>query len=158
MVAQYQLGISDNYRASWIFGSSPIETPGDILSGSLKALIVKLLLPFYCLLACYILYRYGLDKISDVLLAFSNSLVMLLCTALLSIRFMPFSTAPDALKQNNTARGLLTSLILAVVGFSHYGLTILPYGTWVALPFSIITFWILLQQYRKTAWDRIEMS
>ncbi|AUD03043.1 hypothetical protein [Spirosoma pollinicola] len=158
MVAQYQLGISDNYRASWIYGSAPIKTPGDVLSGSMKALIIKLLLPFYCLLACYILYRYGLDKISDVLLAFSNSLVMLLCTSLLSIRFMPFSVAPDALKQNNTARGLLTSLILAVVGFSHYGLTILPYGTWVALPFSIITFWILLRQYQKTTWERIEMG
>lgn len=158
MVAQYQLGISDNYRAAWVYGSAPIETPGDVLSGSLKALIVKLLLPFYTLISGYILYRYGLDKISDVLLAFSNSLVMLLSTSLLSIRFMPFSVEPDALKQNNTARGLLTSLILGIVGFSHYGLTILPYGTWIALPFSVALFLILLHQYKKTAWNRIQMG
>jgi len=158
MVAQYQLGISDNYRAAWVYGSAPIKTPGDVLSGSLKALIVKLLLPFYALLSTYILYRYGLDKISDVLLAFSNSLVMLLCTALLSTRFMPFSVEPDALKQNNTARGLLTSLTLGIIGLSHYGLTILPYGTWIALPFSVALFLVLLQQYKKTDWNRIQMG
>lgn len=158
MVAQYQLGVSDNYRAAWIYGSAPIQIPGDVLSGSLKALIIKLLLPFYTLLSSYILYRYGIDKIGDVLLAFSNSLVMLLCTALLSKHFMPFSVAPDALKQSNTARSLLTSLILGVIGLSHYGLTILPYGTWVALPFSTVLFWFLLQQYQKTAWNRINMG
>ena len=158
MVAHYQLGVSDSYRAAWIYGSAPIETPGNVLSGALKALIIKLLLPFYALLSSYILYRYGLDKLSDVLLAFSNSLVMLLCTALLSVRFMPFSVAPDALKQNNTARGLLTSLILGIIGLSHYGLTILPYGTWIALPFSAALFWFLLLQYRKTVWSRIRMG
>ncbi|QIP11174.1 hypothetical protein G8759_00190 [Spirosoma aureum] len=158
MVAQYQLSVSDNYRASWIYGSAPIQTPGDLLSGSLKALIIKLLLPFYSLLASYILYRYGIDKISDVLLAFSNSLVMLISAALLSSRYMPFSTAQDALKQSNTARGLLTSLVLGLVGFSHYGLTYIPYGTWIALPLSVLTFWILLRYYRQTDWSQIMMG
>ncbi|MCX6213069.1 hypothetical protein [Spirosoma sp.] len=158
MVAQYQLGISDNYKASWIYGSAPIQTPGAVLLGALKALILKLLLPFYVILASYILYRYGLDKISDVLLAFSNSLVMLVSSALLSTRYMPFSLAPDALKQNNTARGLLTSLILAVIGFSHYGLTFIPYGVWVATPLSVGIFFLLLQYYKKTAWSAIEMG
>lgn len=157
MVAQYQLGVSDNYRASWIYGSAPIRDPGDVLSGSLKALIVKLLTPFYAVLAAYILFRYGIDKISDVLLAYSNSLIMLMGAALLSTRHMPFSIAQDALKQNNTARGLMISLVLGVVGFSHYGLTHLPYGVWAALPVSIIIFWILFRQYRQTSWAQIEM-
>lgn len=158
MVAQYQLRVSDNYRASWIYGSAPIQEPGSILSGSLKAIIIKLLVPFYALLSSYVLFRYGLDKISDVLLAFSNSLVMLLSAALLSTRSMPFSVEQDAMKQNNTARGLLISLVLAVVGFSHYGLTRIPFGVWVALPFSMALCWYLLQQYKKTRWESIEMA
>ncbi|WP_020598519.1 hypothetical protein [Spirosoma panaciterrae] len=158
MVAQYQLRVSDNYRASWIYGSAPIQEPGSILSGSLKAIIIKLLVPFYALLSSYVLFRYGFDKISDVLLAFSNSLVMLLSAALLSTRTMPFSVEQDAMKQNNTARGLLISLVLAVVGFSHYGLTRIPFGVWVALPLSIALCWYLLQQYKKTAWESIEMA
>ncbi|MFD2938119.1 hypothetical protein [Spirosoma flavum] len=158
MVAQYQLGISDNYKASWIYGSAPIQAPGDVLSGSLKALIIKLLIPFYTLLASYILYRYGLDKINDVLLAFSNSLIMLVSAALLSTRYMPFSVAPDALKQNNTARGLLVSIVLAIVGLSHFGLTLVPYGVWVAIPASVFTFWYILHQYKKTSWERVEMG
>ncbi|MBD2757005.1 hypothetical protein [Spirosoma validum] len=158
MVAQYQLSVSDNYKASWIYGSAPIREPGDVLAGSLKALIIKLLTPFYLLLSVYILYRYGIDKISDVLLAFSNSLVMLLSASLLSTRYMPFSVVQDALKQNNTARSLLVSVVLGVVGFSHYGLTLIPYGVWAAIPFSVATFWVLLRQYKKTGWAQIEMG
>lgn len=158
MVAQYQLSVSDNYKASWVYGSAPIREPGDLLVGSLKALIIKLLTPFYLLLSAYILYRYGIDKISDVLLAFSNSLVMLLSAALFSTRYMPFSIEPDALKQNNTARSLLVSIVLALVGFSHYGLTFIPYGVWIAIPVSIGIGWGLLRHYKKTDWEQIVMG
>lgn len=158
MVAQYQLSVSDSYRAAWVYGSAPIREPGDVLSGALKALIVKLLTPFYVLLAAYILFRYGTDKIADVLLAYLNSLVMLISSALLSTRYMPFSVAQDALKQNNTARGLLISLILGLVGFSHFGLTYVPYGVWVTIPLSAGLFWYLFAQYRRTGWGKIEMG
>jgi hypothetical protein len=116
------------------------------------------MMPFYVLLASYIIYRYGSDKIDDVLLAFVNSLVMLISAALLSTRHLPFSVAPDALKQNNTARGLLVSVVLGVVGFSHYGLTHIPYGVWAAIPVSFGVFWLLLRQYRQTGWQKIEMA
>lgn len=158
MVAQYQLSVSDGYRAAWVYGSAPIQYPGDLLSGSMKAIIVKLLAPFYLILASFILFRYGTDKLSDVVLAFSNSLVMLISAALLSTRYLPFSVAPDAIKQNNTARGLLVSVMLGVVGFSHYGLTYLPYGTWIALPASMLLFAYLFRQYRQTDWGKIEMA
>ncbi len=158
MVAQLQLSVSDNYRASWVYGSAPIRQPGDVLVGSLKALITKLLLPFYILIAAYILYQFGLDKIDDVLLAFSNSLVMLMSSALLSKRYMPFSMAQDVLNQNNTSRGILIAAVLGVVGLAHFGLTYLPYGVWIALPFSIALFAYLLATYRKTGWESVEMS
>lgn len=158
MVAQYQLGVSDNYRASWVYGSAPIRQPGEVLSGSLKALIVKLLMPFYLLLAGYILFRYGTDKTPDVILAFFNSLIMLISAALLSTRHLPFSIEQDALKQNNTARGLLVGVVLGVVGFSHYGLTLVPYGVLSAIPVSAALFWFLFRQYRQTGWGQIEMN
>lgn len=158
MVAQLQLSVSDNYRASWVYGSAPIRQPGDVLVGSLKALITKLLLPFYILIATYILYQFGTDKIDDVLLAFSNSLVMLMSSALLSKRYMPFSIAQDALSQNNTSRGIMIAAILGVVGLAHFGLTFLPYGVWIALPFSIALFAYLLAAYRKTGWESVEFQ
>lgn len=158
MVAQYQLSVSDNYRAAWVYGSAPIREPGEVLSGSLKALIVKLLMPFYFLLAAYILFRYGTDKINDVVLAFFNSLIMLMSAALLSTRHLPFSVEQDALKQNNTAWGILVSVVLGVVGFSHYGLTLIPYGVLCAIPVSAGLFWLLFRQYRQTGWGQIEMN
>ncbi|MDB5241883.1 MAG: hypothetical protein JWP57_2508 [Spirosoma sp.] len=158
MVAQYQLSISDNYRASWVYGSAPIQKPGDVLSGSLKALIIKLLTPFYILLASYILFRYGTNKAPDVVLAFFNSLIMLISAALLSTRHLPFSVAPDVVKRSNTARGLLIGIILGAVGFSHYGLRLIPYGVPGAIPIAMVLFWFLFRQYRRTGWPQIEME
>ncbi len=93
-----------------------------------------------------------------MLLAFSNSLVMLLSSALLSKRYMPFSIAQDALNQNNTSRGVLIAAVLGVVGVAHFGLTYLPYGVWLALPVSLGLFVYLLEQYRKADWGSIEMG
>ena len=83
---------------------------------------------------------------------------MLVSAALLSTRRLPFSVEQDALKQNNTARGLLVGLVLGVVGFSHYGLTLVPYGVLCAIPVSATVFWFLFQQYRRTGWAQIEMG
>ncbi len=158
MVSQYQLSVSDNYRAAWVYGSTPIATPGNLLVGSLKALIIKLLTPFYLLLSAYMLYRFGTDKLGDVLLGFSNSLLMLVSSALLSTRFMPFSVEQDAVNRSNTSRSLLLTLVLGAVGGVHYGLALVPYGVWAALPVSAGVFWYLLRQYKQTTWSQVEMG
>ncbi len=83
---------------------------------------------------------------------------MLISAALLSTRHLPFSVAPDVVKRSNTARGLLVGVILGAVGFSHYGLTLIPYGVMCAIPVSVALFWLLLRQYRRTSWLQIEMG
>lgn len=158
MTAQYQLSASDDHKAAWVYGSTPISQPGEILSGSMKALIVKLMLPFYTLVAAYITYRYGIGKFGDVVLAFSNSLTMCMCSALLTERRFPFSIPQDVIKRSNTARGLVILLLLGIIGGLHYGLTLVPYGVWIAVPFSIGTFWYLFSRYRQTGWDRIALE
>ncbi|KAB7731892.1 hypothetical protein F5984_06625 [Rudanella paleaurantiibacter] len=158
MTAQYQLAASDDYKAAWVYGSTPISRPGEILSGALKALITKLMVPFYGLVAVYILWRYGFHTLDDILLAFSNSLIIIMSAAMLNERRLPFSSTQDVIRQNNTARNLVILLVMGLVGGAHYGLSQLPYAVGVSIPVSVGIFWYLFRMYRQTDWSQISFE
>ena len=156
--AQQQLGVSDNFKAAWIYETAPIQQPGHVLAGALKALIIKLMLPFYLLLAAYVLFRWGSQTLDDILLAFVNSIIMLLSVALNTKRYLPFSITLDTIKQNVTARNFTNLFILGGIGAFHYGLTYVPYGVWVAVPVMTTVAIYLFRQYRQTDWSGILLA
>jgi hypothetical protein len=158
MVAQYQLSASDSFKASWLYGAAPIRQPGEILSGSLKAIVVKLVTPFYLLVAAFLIWRNGTDQFSDIVLGYSSTLVMLLVSALFSDRRMPFSTPVDSVNRSNTGRSFITLIVLGLIGGLHYGLTLIPYGVWGGIVFSMLTVWLLMRQYQRTNWSQIVMA
>ena len=151
-----QIAVSDNFKAAWIYESSPVSQPGPLLAGGLKALIVKLMIPYYCLLAAYVLYLKGIAVLPDVLLAFVNSLVMLLITAVMSKRHLPFSMAQDVVRNSTTSRSFLSMFIVSLIGAAHWGLSYIPYGTWFALPVMVGVALILFRSYRQTRWNEVE--
>lgn len=156
ITAFIQTAISDNFKAAWIYESAPMRQPGPLLAGGLKALIVKLMIPYYSLLAAYVLYLKGVSVGPDVLLAFVNSLVMLLITAIMSKRHLPFSMAQDVVRNSTTSRSFVSMFIAALIGASHWGLTYIPYGRWVALPVMGGVAYGLFRSYRQTRWAEIE--
>ncbi|MEZ0608738.1 hypothetical protein ACAW74_09490 [Fibrella sp. WM1] len=150
-----QITISDNYKAAWIYAATPITRPGELLSGGLKAVIVKLMLPYFALLSAYVFYRKGIDVLPDVLLALTGSLVMLLISVTMGERSLPFSMTQDAVQQNITTRSLLSMLVIGLVGAAHWGLSYIPYGVWAAIPVMLLIAWLLFRSYRQTDWSGI---
>ncbi len=156
ITAFIQIAVSDNFKAAWIYESSPVRQPGPLLAGGLKALIVKLMIPYYALLAAYVLYLKGVPVLPDVMLAFVNSLVMLLITAVLSKRHLPFSMAQDVVRNSVTSRSFLSMFIVLLVGLAHWGLTYVPYGRWIALPLMSSVAFGLFRAYGRTQWGEIQ--
>ena len=156
LTALMQIAISDNYKAAWIYESSPMKQPGILLVGGLKALIIKLMLPYYCLLAAYVIYMKGMGIVPDVLLAFVNSMVMLLVMAIMGKRHLPFSMAQDIVRSNSTTRSFVSMFIIGLIGVAHWGITYVPYGQLVALPVMIGVMFVLFRSYRKTQWSEVE--
>ncbi len=62
------LRYSDQYKAAWVFASTPLEEPGQIMLGAIKAAITQLLLPVQVVVSAYVLYVSGMDSLDDVLL------------------------------------------------------------------------------------------
>ena len=156
MTALMQIAVSDNYKAAWIYESSPMSQPGILLAGGLKALIVKLMVPYFCLLAAYVIYMKGIGIMPDVLLAFVNSLVMLLIAAIMGKRHLPFSMAQDIVRSSSTTRSFIGIFIALLIGATHWGLTHVPYGQWIALPVMVGVTFALFRSYQKTQWSEVE--
>ncbi|MEZ0538520.1 hypothetical protein [Fibrella arboris] len=156
MTALLQISVSDNYKAAWIYESSPMTQPGPLLAGGLKALTVKLMTPYFMLLAGYVLYLKGPTVLPDILLAYVNSLVMLLITAVMGKRHLPFSMAQDVVRNSATTRSFLSMFIIGLIGVAHWGLTYIPYGQWIALPLMLGVAFVLFRSYWQTTWSEIE--
>ena len=148
--------MSDQYKAAWVFYSSPVDPPGKVMIGAFKALCVKLFLPFFIAITIFILYIWGISVVPDILLAMINVLVLAICMARISMRQLPFSSM-EHMKQSGgrVVRSLLTMLIPGVLGFAHY-LSMEIWWLKLTLAFlSVALLWFIWESYTTTTWANV---
>jgi len=157
-VALYEIPYSDDFKASWIYFSLPLESPGDILSGMLKAILVRLFMPAYLAVSAFVIIVWGISALDDIVFGFFNNIIMLQCLAMIGNRHLPLSMAPNVRGQSgNFLRGLLMFILVGALGLSHYLLTKLqPLVVLSIIPVQLVLIYILQRSYRKTAWDSIK--
>lgn len=147
---------SDDFKASWIYYTAPIDKPGEILSGMLKAIFIKLFVPVYLGVSALIIFIWGPSVIDDLLLGFVNCFIILLCMALIGTKYLPLSMSPSVRGQSgNFVRAFLSMLLMAIPGLLHWALTNVPYSVLICLPIQIMIAFFLLRWYQATAWYAI---
>lgn len=160
-VALYEIPYSDDFRASWIYYSTPIHRPGKILSGALKAICVRLFFPGYIIISTFVLLIWGLRVLDDVLIAMLNNFIMLMILALINKRKLPLSMAPDVRTQSgNLMRSILTFLLIGSLGLSHYLMTLLTDNSIflaAVIPLQILVLYFTMRAYKRTPWSRITL-
>ena len=157
-VALYEIPYSDDFKASWIYFSLPLESPGEILSGMLKAILVRLFLPAYLLVSVFVIAVWGIRAVDDVVFGFLNNVIMLQCFALIGNRHLPLSMAPSVRGQSgNFLRGILMFILIGAIGGSHYLITrFQPLVLYGVIPVQLGVIYVLLKVYRRTSWDAIK--
>ncbi|MBC8110543.1 MAG: hypothetical protein H7Y04_05730 [Verrucomicrobia bacterium] len=153
------LSFSEDFKAAWFYKSSPLQNPGALLTGSLKAVLLKIYLPVYLVVAVFILAIWGVDVWDDLLLGFLNSTLFILFTALLSKHYFPFSA--ELTQSQQTGSGLRFMLLFAaeaIIGFIHFGASKIDY---LVLGIIILVIPLILyafSRYRKIAWGEMVES
>lgn len=157
---------SEKYKAAWVYFASPLEAPGRILAGAWKAALVKFLLPVYLLISLFAGVIWGIKVIPDLIVGFLNVLVISLLYALIILRELPFSAAPDL--GNNTGkmmRNLLVMIIPAFIGLAHFVLGLLAGKGGNALYYGMLAgfallsgaaFYLLYGSYRNSGWKDVK--
>lgn len=155
-VTLHEIPYSDDFKASWVYFSTPLEKPGEILSGMLKAMFVRLFVPGFFLISVFVLAVWGPASFSDIVFALLNNILMLIILAVINKRYLPLSMAPNVRSQTgNLMRGILTFIMIGVLGAAHYLLTRKPLLLVSLMPVQLVAIFFLYRNYRNTPWSRI---
>lgn len=155
-VTLHEIPYSDDFKASWVYYSSPIEKPGEILSGTIKAMFVRLFVPGYAIISLFVLMMWGPDALDDIVFGLFNNTLMLITLAVVNRRYLPLSMAPNVRSQaGNLMRGIITFLVIGILGFGHYLLTKKPVLLVSIMPLQLVAIYFLFRTYRNTPWTRI---
>lgn len=157
-VALYEIPYSDDFKASWIYFSTPIDKPGEILSGMLKAIYVRLFVPGYLMISAFVLFIWGVAALDDIFFGLFNNFLMLIILAVINKRHLPLSMAPNVRSQTgNLMRGMLTFIMIGILGVSHYLLTKKPLLLLGAVPIQLGAIYLLHRSYKRTQWNQITL-
>jgi ABC-2 type transport system permease protein len=151
------MGISEQYKAAWIYRAMPLKEPGAIMAGSFKVVWVKFFLPFFAAISVFVLAVWGLPAISDVLLALVNVTLFAACVARVSYRRFPFSKIDQAASSGSKfLRSLIGMLIPAALGVCHYFALHMLWLKCLFLVLSSILLWLVWDSYAHTDWAVIK--
>jgi ABC-2 type transport system permease protein len=157
-VAFYEIPYSDDFKASWIYFSAPLEKPGVILSGTLKALFVRFFIPGYAIVTIVVLVVWGISALDDIVFGFFNNFLMLLTIAFINKKTLPLSMEPSVRNQTGSfVRSMLMMIMLAILGFGHYMLTSFPIVLMATIPLQMIGIYFLLRTYKGTEWKELTL-
>lgn len=151
-----QQRFSDQHEASWIYYSFPFASPGDILKGSLKTMVVKYGFSVFIPLSLFVFLVWGPHVLDDIVLAFLNMIIASLAIGIMVRKDFPFSKkASSAAESQKGMTGLLTFLFPAILGGIHYGLTLLPYAIPAAIVIAMGIAYLGMKLYGQTTWKMI---
>lgn len=159
-ILQY-ISMSEKYKASWVYYALPVDQPGKIQSGMLKAIISLYFFPYCLVLSIVIIAFCGPTAIINVALAFMICVIYGLLMALFMVKGLPFSK--PVLNKQRGGRIIVSLLVMgliAILGVGHlfllkYNLNMVIYGA-AAVCVGII--WLMFRYYKKQGWDSVDVE
>ncbi len=152
---------SDRYKAAWIFFAAPTKVPGEVLSGAIKAMLVKYFIPFYLAVSALAIYIWGSSVIMDLVLGLVNVILFGYIMGFIYLKRMPFS-APATVDAGSGRffRGMVILAVPGTIGFGHYAIRHwLPATSpvmWIFLVLSLALVWMVYSKYREMPWEKLE--
>jgi ABC-2 type transport system permease protein len=150
------MAYSDKYKAAWMFFITPVRTPGEVISGALKATIFQ----FYFFIALVVMLLgvslVGLSILPNLLLALCNQLLINYAIANISVKQLPFSQPiGNAQKGGQFMRGMFMLMVSGLVGGIHY--FVFQNGAAIGIAFivSAALLGLLMYRIRKITWETI---
>ena len=156
MQALNNIKISDKYKAAWIYYITPIQQPGNILSGATKAIVAKFYLPIALIISALEVTVLGWKVIPNIVLGMSTQVCVSFIVAYLMMRSFPFSTTENTkLKGSTFVRGLFSLIVPIGMGILQY--TVYEFTVVIVLlaGLSLIATWLMAGSVYQRDWKTI---
>lgn len=150
-----QIQFTDTPEAAWIYRALPIATPGHILTGAIKAMLIKFFVPMYTILSLVVLYIWGLKMIPLMLLGAVMTVTSTLVTLDLQNKSLPFSQAREMQqKGTNTLKVFLGLFIMGIIAGIVFAATFVP--SWIVIICGALVLYFntfVFKDIRKTTFS-----
>jgi hypothetical protein len=159
MIILSQVKFSEQFKAAWMFVITPVTQPGLIISGAVKAVMVRFY--FYMVLAAlaFGLVVGGPSILPNIVLALLNLLIIGYIIAILSVNQIPFSQPRDESDQGGRfAKSIMVMSICAVIGVLHGFLFWNMVATGIGIVIALIAIWLLDRYIKGFKWTDLKMA
>jgi ABC-2 type transport system permease protein len=153
-----QISQSEDFKAAWLYELAPIGKPGEILSGSLRAIMVKFLLPITLLLSLVLSVIWGVNLLDDLLFGMLTIINLELLLSIGMSNELPFSTEIKKNGGGSFIRNMTYFFITGIIGFIHYLMMQVPYVIGVFMVIQLALALFLFKKYREVAWEKVRME
>lgn len=150
--------MTDKYKASWIFFTTPLKQPGEILAGMYKAIIIKFYLPYFSLISVFSIIFWGPKVINDLILAFMVGFIYGILVALFQVKGLPFSQPVNLKKGGRVFISFATMLVPVGIGFLHHWAAKWEWVITISAILMTGAALLMFNYYRKESWENLEMA
>jgi ABC-2 type transport system permease protein len=151
-----QLAYSEKYKAAWLFAICPLDTPGKILSGAVKSVMVSFYIPILLIFALFGVVFGGPVIIPNLILGCFNVLTIGSLIAFFNLKQLPFSVSPqNAPKGRTMNRNFISMLIPGFLGILHWFIFDYIWAVMILAVLSVIATWMVMDSIRNLSWAKI---
>ncbi|AFK02122.1 hypothetical protein Emtol_0971 [Emticicia oligotrophica DSM 17448] len=150
-----QISQTEDFKASWIYQIVPLSRPGEVLSGTLRAVLVKYIFTMCIILALMLGLVWGVNMLDDLCFGILAIINIDLLTSIGMSSELPFSIELKKNGGGNFIKNMLYIVGAGILAIIHYFLMQVPYviGVFGLLQLALALF--LLKKYREVGWEKV---
>jgi ABC-2 type transport system permease protein len=150
------LPYSEKYKASWIFYSAPVESPGKVICGAVKSAMLSFYIPIALILFVFGVVFIGPGILLNLLLGILNVLAIGAINAYITVRKLPFSAVLDGSANGGSViKSMLPLMIMGFVGLIHWSISGYFWIVLLLLILSPFMTWLVFNEIKKLSWEKL---
>jgi hypothetical protein len=111
-IAVSQLPYTDTPEAAWIYTALPLQEHSHLLSGAVKAMLVRYCLPVYLVVTVPALWLWGLKTLPQILLSGFGIVLLILFSLIIQKMELPFTEIREMQKKGTNSLMAIFNMIL----------------------------------------------
>lgn len=135
---------SEKYKGAWIYKVAPIKEIPPIFKGTIKACLVKLIIPIYLFDAIVFLWVFGIKILPHLIIVFLNIILFVIVCFKAMNKALPFSKSFQITQDGEGLTNFLLIIFLGIIAGAHYGITHLGFNVYAymgILCIGVILLW-----------------
>lgn len=146
---------SGKYKGAWIYKAMPIRKTASVFTGTLKAFIVKLILPVYLFQAIVFMIIFGMKVLPDLVAVFLTLILVTIVSFKSMKKSLPFSKSFQVTQESQGGIVFALMLLLAILVGIHFGCTFIKFGVYLYIIVIFILNVILWRKSFEISWEKI---